>query len=264
MPTKKKKYGTSSKKLKVIGRSIGKRNASIKKGMSASFLAQNKGKLDTARRRRKSAARLKAAEEREKRKEEREDEEKARKKMIKNRKFNRSKRGKAYNAIKRAGTYGGKGLGKAGSGGLDLIKRAGTTGKIGLKSAGARFDKFKNSRTNASKLGRNACFKEYVKVSRLNTSDLNKMNPATLKSLKRLMQNSKCKNSKSLINPIERAKALITGTTYTRQDMKELINKVVNKNNQREDAKNQKANEKIRKKNTQWKYQNGKDLFLKF
>ena len=217
-------------------------------------------------RRQESKARLKAAEEAEKRREEREDEEKARKKMIKNRKFNRSKRGKAYNAARRASLSGAKGLGKVGAGGFNLIKRGATTGtalgKKGLTAAGKKFKQFTNSRTNVSKLGRNACFKEYLAISKMDHTRLNAFDRKELRKLNNIMQNSGCKNSKSMVNPIARAKALITGTTFTRQEMKKLLKKVVKKNQKNKDKNNKEAVDEIRRSNSN--QYTGKDLFLKF
>jgi len=208
-------------------------------------------------RRQESKTRLKAAEEAEKRKEEREDEEKARKKMIKNRKFNRSKGGQAYNAIKRRATMGGKGLGKGaayvGKGGLNL-------GKKGFAAAGKAASKLKESRSSRSRLKNSACWKETKRIAALDPRKLAQFNPGELGRLESIYDTSKCGKTMSIA---ERAAGLLSGATHKRKLYKKYLKKVVEKNVKRQNKNEEAANDTIVRKNTGG-YQNGKDLFLKF
>lgn len=259
MGKKGKKQRKSIAKLRKVAKKEGSRRALRNNtGVVGKVMKQNKDQLEDAVRRKKSKSRLAAEKKRIKNENEEKDLQKKMKKMRKKNKFDRSKGGQAYNAIKRRATMGGKGLGKGaayvGKGGLNL-------GKKGLAAAGKGISKLKESRTSRSRLKNSACWKETKRIAALDTKKLAAFDPGELGRLNNIYNTSKCGKNMSIA---EKAAAVLSGATHKRKAYKKYLKKVVEKNIKRQNKNEEAANDTIVRKNTGGKYQKGKDLFLKF
>ena len=169
------------------------------------------------------------------------------------------------NAARRASLSGAKNLGKAGKGGLDLIKRGATTGtalgKKGFKAASKGIAKLKESRTSRSRLKNSACWKETKRIAALDPKKLAQFDPGELGRLNNIYNTSKCGKKMSAT---EKVSALLSGASNKSKTYKKYLKKVVEENIKRQNKNEVSANDKVVRKNTGGKYQDGKDLFLKF